>query len=590
MLSGAATSPSPGRPASRQRRHRLLLTACVVTAASIGSLIHAPSALAGVDATPIPSDPVAEPPSESFGGSVENVAGAGQQSARSDAESFVVSVADEPALDAVLATMATHGVTPSNTWRGGLNGFVAALDPFVVDELDQRPDVVAIEPDDRVAAASTQVNPPWGLDRIDQRSLPLDAGFTSAPTGAGVVAYVIDSGLRLSHTEFTGRVLRSAYYLNDGLEAWDCSGHGTHVAGTLGGTTYGVAKQVGIIPVKVLDCAGNGTSSSVIAGINWVINDHAAGAPAVANISIGGDPSATVDGAVQALINDGVTVVVAAGNALPAQPSCSVSPARVPAAITVAASEIDDDDADYSNFGACNDIFAPGSDILSAEWTGDTATAVRSGTSMASPHVAGAAALLLAAQPGASPAAVWSALDAASTKGAISECCGDPDKLLYVDPTAPPPPPPPPPASPAFVAVSPHRLLDTRLGAGLRSPGSETPVVVLGLGGVPGDAAAVALNVTVTEPNAPGYVTAYPCGVQPPDASNLNLHGRSDDPQRRDRPGGRWGSGVPVHVGGDPSRGRRQRMVPARRRVRAAVARPGARHASGRRHASPADP
>ncbi len=350
--------------------------------------------------------------------------------------------------------------------------------------------------------------------------MPLDAGFTSAATGAGVIAYVIDSGLRLTHAEFTGRVLRSAYYLNDGWEAWDCHGHGTHVAGTLGGTTYGVAKQVGIIPVKVLDCDGNGTSSSVVAGVNWAINDHAAGVPAVANISIGGDPSPAVDAAVQALINDGVTVVVAAGNS--AKQSCDVSPARVSAVITVAASEIDDDDADYSNFGACNDIFAPGSDILSADVESDTDTAVRSGTSMASPHVAGAAALLLASQPAATPAAVWGALDAASTKGALSECCGDPDKLLYVDPTATPPPPPTP-ASPAFVAVSPHRLLDTRLGAGLRSPGSETPVVVVGLGGVPGDAAAVALNVTVTEPNAPGYVTAYPCGVQPPDASNLNF-------------------------------------------------------------------
>ena len=417
--------------------------------------------------------------------------------------------------------MATRGVTPSNTWRGGLNGFVAALDPSVVDELDQRPDVVAVEPDDRMTAASTQVDPPWGLDRIDQRSLPLDAGFTSAATGAGVVAYVIDSGLRLTHAEFTGRVLRAAYWdFGDGTGAWDCHGHGTHVAGTLGGTTYGVAKQVGIIPVKVLDCDGNGTSSSVVAGVNWVINDHAAGVPAVANISIGGEPSPAVDAAVQALINDGVTVVVAAGNS--AASSCGVSPARVPAAITVAASEMDDDDADYSNFGACNDIFAPGSEILSADVESDTDAAVRSGTSMASPHVAGAAALLLASQPAATPAAVWGALDSASTKGALSECCGDPDKLLYVDPTARP-----------RRRHHPHR----RRSWPCRRTGCSTPVSAPACGRQgrkPRWSSSGSAGCRVMPPRwhsmspspsrtRPGYVTAYPCGVQPPDASNLNF-------------------------------------------------------------------
>jgi hypothetical protein len=429
------------------------------------------------------------------------------------ADRFVVSVEGEPALAAVRHRLARAGVEPDDVWSGALNGFSAQLDAAQLAELRARGDVVAVEPARRFEA--TQTNAPWGLDRIDQRSLPLDGTYSPTGTGAGVTAYVIDSGLWASHVEFAGRVPRGVYWdFGDGSNGWDCDGHGTHVAGTLGGATYGVAKQVQIVPVKVLDCDGGGPMEALLEGINWVIGDHAAGVPAVANISVGGPASGIVDSAVQAMIDDGITVVVAAGN--DAAPSCNFTPARLGAAITVAASEIDDDDADFSNYGACNDIFAPGSGILSADTFSDTASAVHSGTSMASPFVAGAAALVLQAQPGLSPAEVWAALDAASTKGAISECCGDPDKLLYVTPTQAPP-------VGTFVAMSPVRFLDSRSSIGMRGPGSVTVLPVAGLGGVPGDAAAVALNVTVTEPAEPGFVTVYPCGADRPTASNLNF-------------------------------------------------------------------
>ena len=423
------------------------------------------------------------------------------------------------------AALTVQGVVTDDVSTTGIYVATVEVDAQRAERLRSTSGVVAVEPDHILTASTSQSSPPsWGLDRLDQRALPLDSSYTYTATGAGVTAYVIDTGLRMTHTEFTGRVPRSAYHdFGDGTLATDCHGHGTHVAGTLGGTTYGVAKEVTIIPVKIGDCTGQSTNSIMIAGINWVIADHVAGIPAVANISFGGAASSFVDAAINALIADGVTVVVAAGN--DAAPTCGVSPARAAAAITVAASDSGDNRASYSNYGSCNDIFAPGSNILSAYFGSDTGAAYGSGTSMASPHVAGVAALMLQDNPTATPAAIWTALSANATTGAVTGLLsGDPNKLLSIPGVAP--------TGPAYVPLSPARLMDTRpgeatidmaySGIGQRPAGSVTELVVTGRGGVDAAANAVVLNVTIVSPTGGGFATIYPCGTTQPTASNLN--------------------------------------------------------------------
>ncbi|NDA77903.1 MAG: S8 family peptidase, partial [Actinobacteria bacterium] len=255
----------------------------------------------------------------------------------------------------------------------------------------------------------------WGLDRIDQRGLPLDGRFGRVGTGAGVTAYIIDTGVLSTHSEFAGRVMSGYTSISDEFGSSDCNGHGTHVAGTVGGTNFGVAPNVAIVPVRVLDCTGSGTTAGVIAGIDWVVSHHVAGSPAVANMSLGGGRSTALDLAVQRGIADGVTFVVAAGNS--SSNACLSSPAGEALAITVGSSTSADERSSFSNYGSCVDVFAPGSNITSA-WIGSsTASSVKSGTSMAAPHVAGVVALGLESAPSMTPALMSQWVTSSATSG-----------------------------------------------------------------------------------------------------------------------------------------------------------------------------
>jgi subtilisin family serine protease len=323
----------------------------------------------------------------------------------------------------------------AHVYTTALDGFAVSLPTTVADRLSTLPRVVAVERDQPVTRAAAQSPAAWGLDRIDQRALPLSNGYTYTSTGTGVTAYVIDTGIRLNHADFGGRA-RSGYDAVDGGSADDCNGHGTHVAGTLGGATYGVAKNVALVAVRVLDCAGSGTNAGVIAGIDWVTANHQAGQPAVANMSLGGGASTAIDNAVSRSIADGVSYAVAAGNGNAAgvpQNACNFSPARVTATLTVGATDRTDAPASFSNYGACVDLFAPGVGITSDWYTGTAATNTISGTSMATPHVAGVAALYLQRSPTATPATVASAITAATTKDAVRTTSTANNDLLFTD-------------------------------------------------------------------------------------------------------------------------------------------------------------
>lgn len=344
-----------------------------------------------------------------------------------------------PASDArnEVATLKSAGIGVSRVFENVFPGAVVQANEKQVDALRKNPRVAVIEPDSRVALEASQSGAPWGLDRIDQRGLPLSGSFNYTVGSSSVTAYVIDTGVLASHSDFAGRVTAGFTSISDANGTSDCNGHGTHVAGTIGGNTYGVAKTASIVPVRVLDCAGSGTWSGVIAGLDWIVAHHPAGVPAVANMSLGGGASSSVDAAVQSVINDGVTVVVAAGNSN--VDACGTSPARVPGAITVAASDSADTRASFSNFGTCVDIFAPGVAITSAWSNGATNTI--SGTSMASPHVAGAAALLLSSTPTTTPADLASRLLNSATQGVVKNAgTGSPNRLLFAEYVADPTP------------------------------------------------------------------------------------------------------------------------------------------------------
>ncbi|WP_433366865.1 S8 family serine peptidase [Actinoplanes sp. CA-142083] len=298
--------------------------------------------------------------------------------------------------------------------------------------LAAKPGVAYVEQDRVLHTEATQRNPVWGLDRIDQRAVTATKTYTPTDDGSAVTAYVIDTGIRITHSEFGGRASYGPDFVDGDAIASDCNGHGTHVAGTIGGAHYGVAKKVRLVAVRVLDCEGAGTLSGVIAGVDWV-TAHAA-RPAVANMSLGGARSTSLEAAVKRSIAKGVTYVVAAGN--DNTNAAGESPAAVSAAITVGATDSKDRRASFSNYGSVLDLFAPGVGIRSSFASGDTAVATASGTSMASPHVAGAAALVLDASPGWTPAQVRAFLVAKATTGKVKDAKGSPNRLLFV--TAPP--------------------------------------------------------------------------------------------------------------------------------------------------------
>jgi subtilisin family serine protease len=352
---------------------------------------------------------------------------------------------DVPGLAKQLA--AQHGGTVRFTYTAALRGFAARLPAQAVEALQRNPQIAQIEQDRFVPLADIQTYADWGLDRIDQRSLPLNLQYDYPSTGSGVSVYIIDTGIRLSHSEFGGRATAGYTSINDGLGAGDCGGHGTHVAGIVGSRKYGVAKGASLVSVRVYDCAGNGTMSGLLGGIDWVTRN--ARKPAVANMSMGGASSFTLDQAVQSSIHSGITYVVSAGNY--SKDACTISPARVPAAITVGATDESDAQATFSDFGSCVDLYAPGVSILSTYYTSDTASYYLSGTSMAAPFASGAAALYLSANPQASPATVSDALTVSSTVSALRHLgSGSPNRLLFVGGFAAPvttvTPTPPPPA------------------------------------------------------------------------------------------------------------------------------------------------
>jgi subtilisin family serine protease len=324
-------------------------------------------------------------------------------------------------------------VRPRYVYSRALTGYAAPLTPRQVEALRRDYRVLSIEADKPVHAADAGLS--WGLDRIDQPKLPNDGAFHAPGDGAGVSVYVIDTGIRRTHAQFAGSRVAAGTDLVDGGAPDDCNGHGTHVAGIAAGKTRGVAGQARIVPVRVLDCQGRGGIAEVIAGVDWVTGDHAPGTPAVANMSLGGGLSPSLDDAVRRSVASGVTYVIAAGNGDEkgdGVDACNTSPGRVAAALTVGATQDDDQPARFSNRGPCVDVWAPGVDIPSSWIGGDRAEKTISGTSMAAPFVTGAAALYLQHHPQASPAEVQAAVRKASRPRAITVPRAGTGRLLQV--------------------------------------------------------------------------------------------------------------------------------------------------------------
>jgi len=346
---------------------------------------------------------------------------------------YIVQAVSGSAAKGAAADVAQDGGDVEAVYTRVFAGFSATMTAAQADELEAQSGVTSVVADQKVTVTGTQTSPTWGLDRIDQRATTANKTYKYSTTGAGVTAYVVDSGVRLTHSQFGGRATSGYDFVDDDTNASDCNGHGTHVAGTIGGSTYGVAKAVRIVSVRVLDCNGAGWASDIVASLDWIVA-HKGSGPAVVNMSVGAAAFQPLDDAVARTVSAGIAVVVAAGNA--GTNACTTSPARAKAAITVGATDAKDTRASWSNYGSCLDVFAPGVDIKSASVDSNSATTTMSGTSMATPHTTGAVARYLQNHQKSTPAQTVAALTTASTKSAVKDAKGSVNRLLYVAPTS----------------------------------------------------------------------------------------------------------------------------------------------------------